>query len=97
METKQLIKLARLSNSLKLSRSSVEKQMELLNSVMEGYGVEVIRGQTWDRYFTDACGVYVNMGDTYVVTILYDVCRQRFVVTTWGDWVEEHQKNYGIQ
>jgi hypothetical protein len=71
--------------------------MELLNSFMEGYGVEVIRGETWDRYFTDACAVYVNMGDSYVVTILYDVFLHRFVVTTWVDWVEKHQKYYGIQ
>lgn len=89
--------MARLSNGMSLTRSAVEKQMAILNSVLEGYGVEAIRGDTWDRYFTDACALYINMGEAYVPTILYDVCRKRFLVSTWADWVEKHQKNYGIR
>jgi hypothetical protein len=34
---------------------------------------------------------YVNMGDTYNATILYNVKSQNFYVTTWGDFVERNR------
>ena len=39
-----------------------------------------------------AVASYVNMGDTYVATILYDIEKGEFFVTSWGDWVEEYER-----
>lgn len=49
-----------------------------------GYGVE--------GFCLDECGrngvSYIKMGDTYDVTVLFDTRHERFIVTSWGDYVE---------
>jgi hypothetical protein len=42
--------------------------------------------------------LYVNMGDTYDATIIYDCLKDKFYVGTWGDWYEWRKKNkdYGL-
>lgn len=66
--------------------------VEALNFVAKkynfGYGVE---GFTWD------CGQhgisYINMGDTYDTTILFDSQRQEFSLGCYGDVIEELQQD----
>lgn len=65
-----------------------ECRMVALNRIMDGCGVEVIRGRWVDRYHGDIQAAYVNFGDTYDLTILLDHERQTWRVTSWGDWVE---------
>lgn len=66
--------------------------MEALNAVLEGYGVEAIRDENaWDSYHGDIIATYVNMGDPYTSTVLYDVENDRYLTTTWGDFVEERE------
>ena len=80
-----------------LSERSVDDQMELLNSLTDGHGAWVLRGETWHPYFTDICCIYINMFDPCMPTIIYDVCRGKFLVSAMGDWVAKNKKNYGIQ
>lgn len=68
-----------------------DDKMEKINSLLDGYGVEVIRGDSY------AVAEYINMGDTYNTTLLYDVNEDEFYVTTWGDWVEAFSEMYDIQ
>lgn len=64
--------------------------MAALDEVLGGYGVEAIRDEnSWDRYHGDIVATYVNMGASYADTVLYEVENDRFITTTWGDWVEE--------
>lgn len=35
---------------------------------------------------------YVNMGDSYVSTILLDLKKNSFMVTSYGDWIEANEK-----
>lgn len=59
------------------------------SKAMDGFGVEAIRSETaWDRYFGDSIALYVNMGDTYVPTLLFDIEAGEYLVTSWGDWLE---------
>jgi hypothetical protein len=75
-----------------------DRIIEKLNFIMEGYGVEAIIGRTeTHKYWDDTVALYINMGDTYNPTIIYDVNDEKFVVTTWGDWVEENQEKYNIK
>jgi hypothetical protein len=78
-------------------RRSVEQAMDRIDEILHGYGVESIRGNTWDGFWTDCIALYVNMGDTYTPTVLYDVNKDVFVVTDWGTWVEINQDRYDIQ
>lgn len=67
------------------------------NNLLEGHGIEAIRGEYHvNNYYHDIVALYVNMGDTYNLTLLYDTDRGKFYVTTMGDWVEKNDKRYAI-
>jgi hypothetical protein len=38
---------------------------------------------------------FVNMGDTYDTTLIYDFSTGRFYVGAWGDWVERYPRRFG--
>lgn len=69
-----------------------ELVMEALNELIEGYGVEAIRGRFVDRFHQDAQAAYVNMGDSDIPTILLDHETSRYQITSCGDWVEAHER-----
>jgi predicted RNase H-like nuclease len=67
--------------------------MEAINVVLETYGVESLRDANyWDSYYCDHVAIYANMGDTYDTTILYDRDNGRFIVTSYGDWIETEER-----
>lgn len=59
-----------------------------------GHGVEALWRDEAQRY--DPHGVpdalYVNRGDPYAQTLLYDVRGDCFVAVAWGDWLETLDK-----
>ena len=88
---KSLVKIIK-DRSVKL-----DPTMEAANGILRGFGVEAVRGGIHvSNYFQDICALYVNMGDTYDATILYDTVKQKFYVTTMGDFVEAKQEEYEI-
>ena len=40
--------------------------------------------------------LYVNMGDSYAGTLLFNTITKKFSLTTWGDFAEKNAKRYGI-
>lgn len=58
-----------------------------LNQVMEGYGVEDIRGEWRNGYCGDIVAEYVNMGDAYAPTVVYHR-DEGFMIASYGDAVE---------
>jgi hypothetical protein len=70
--------------------------MDEANRLIGGHGVEAIRieGAHVDNYHFDIVATYVNMGDPYVATLLHESETGRFLLTTWGDWVEANERNY---
>lgn len=70
-----------------------EAVLEHVNKLIGGHGTEVIRDENaWDGYYGDAVAEYVNMGDTYDVTLLYDTRDYEFHLTSWGDWYEAYEQ-----
>jgi hypothetical protein len=63
------------------------------------FGIEPLRDPDGglDRYWGDVVALYVNTGDTYSTTIVYDVERDKFYVTSWGDWVEAWERRHRRQ
>jgi hypothetical protein len=55
-----------------------------INEALEGYDIEAIP-PNFNPPIPDA--VYVNLGDTYTTTLLYDYNRDKWIITSWGDWV----------
>lgn len=78
----------------------VEKALDAVEEIMQEdgatFGTEPIRGDSFDHpYFADAVALYINTGDTYNGTVVYDVERDKFYVTSWGDWVEDYERRTG--
>lgn len=67
------------------------------NRLMGGHGIGIVRG---DRNFTtgyeDVAAQYVNTGDAYRLTVVLDIPRMKFYLTSIGDWVAENRDRYGI-
>jgi hypothetical protein len=64
--------------------SHVERVMLACNEVMDTYGVEAIfPDEDWR-----VAASYCNTGDTYKPTILYCHRDNEYMVTSWGDYVE---------
>lgn len=72
--------------------SDYEMVMCAVDQLLGGSGVEVIRGRYVDHYSQDIQASYVNMGDTYDLTVLYDHETERYVLTSCGDWVERNER-----
>lgn len=67
----------------------IDLQMAALNAALEGHGVESLQK---DGTFGTPEMQYVNMGDTYNTTIIWDDGRQAWFVESWGDWVEKAER-----
>ncbi len=78
------------------NHDAVDKVLDCCNKILEGYGVEDIRGKDWVPYYLDIALLYVNMGDTYTPTIIYDCVKERWHCCSWGDIVESDPKRFEI-
>ncbi|AAQ63380.1 hypothetical protein Nazgul04 [Burkholderia phage BcepNazgul] len=65
--------------------------MATLNRLIEGHGVEYLRHERND----EPAAAYVNTGDVYNATLLRDYRTGNIRLTTVGDYVESHERNYG--
>lgn len=74
-------------------RRAFDQAMERANEILRGFGVETVRVATADE--GDLVFDYVNFGDTYVATLIYDRFADRFRVTSWGDMVEAWERRWG--
>jgi hypothetical protein len=72
----------------------ITEQMEVLNELIDGFGIESIRIEDYwhSNYWQDVIGVYVNLGDTYILTIIYNVIDNQFEFTSWGDFYESKEQ-----
>lgn len=66
----------------------IEQLMCAANQIIEGHGCEAIFGV--GAIWPDV--EYVNTGDTYNTTLLFDYLENRLMITTWGDWIEYAEK-----
>jgi len=69
----------------------IDCQLTAINEIMDSYGVESIQVSEslfQDRYYSNAIGIYVNQGDTYILTIVYNTVDRIFEIINWGDYFE---------
>jgi hypothetical protein len=74
-------------------------KMELIDKILRGFGIEaIILPNIWiDNYWMDNCGIYVNTGETYSMTILFDTDKKEFICTSWGDFYETLESRLKIR
>lgn len=67
--------------------------MNAVNDLIGGHGVEYVRSKKdTPRY---AYGFeYVNMGETYATTLLFDHDTGTFSICSWGGMVESRESRY---
>jgi len=91
---------ARLARMIESATNSdkVDKVLEEADKLIDGSGIEAINGDYHvNNYYHDIVALYVNTGDTYNTTLLYETERDRFLVTSFGDWVERNERKYKIR
>jgi len=68
---------------------------EAINEAMGGHGIESIRQKDYlVGYYADTRYLYVNRGDTYDITLVYDTESDKFIVASWGNLVERNPDRY---
>jgi|SRR6185369_7598169 len=80
---------------------SENDRLEACNTLLGMHGTEAIRGEWQNGYWYYIVAAYCNTGDTYAVTVIqvrgeFNGDRSRFIVSSWGDWVEKNSDKYGI-
>jgi len=73
--------------------SFLDCQLVALNELLGGYGVEYT--PNYDEGLLDVLGIeYINTGDTYSLTTIYDHEREEFFISSWGDYVEKQMRRF---
>lgn len=80
-QTRLVVKEVKKINHSSSTFRDVEKGMDEINGLMGGFGVEAINEGSLNL-------LYVNMGDTYDTTIVYEVRDGKARVGDWGSYVE---------
>lgn len=65
------------------AKNNPNNALDRVNAIMNAHGVENLNSEE-----TGESCYYINTGDTYSATILFDCNKWRFSVTTMGDWYE---------
>jgi hypothetical protein len=78
------------------SSSDEEKVMKLADELLEMHGIEAVHVPEYqvDRYYYDVVAVYVNTGDTYLPTLIYDTENSRYSIEGWGDFLEQWEDEH---
>lgn len=68
-----------------------QQTLQNVDSIIDGHGVETL----WEPYSDGSenktrppLAYYVNTGDTYSATLLWDCRKRRWVLSSWGDFYE---------
>jgi hypothetical protein len=65
-----------------------ELKMCAINELIAGYGVESVTTEDWQNgYWCNILCDYVNMGDTYIPTVI-NHREKGFIICSWGDLME---------
>jgi hypothetical protein len=68
-----------------------ELKMRAINQALQGYGIESVRTSKWKNgYWCDILCTYVNMGDSYIPTIIHHR-KHGFIVSSIGDVIEKNK------
>jgi hypothetical protein len=76
-------------------KRTVEDLLEKCAFIIDNYGVEPVRSSDQDdSYFLETVALYLNLEDEYATTIIYDVNKNDFILTSISDWKYENKDKY---
>lgn len=78
-----------------------QDRLEAIDKLLGTYGTEAIRGEWQNGYWCDIVAAYCNTGETYALTVIHVRGNTwnpagRFIVSSWGDFVEKNEKRLQI-
>lgn len=70
--------------------SDIEIKMEALNQLIEGHGIEAITDENKyiNGYWYYCIALYVNMGDSYLNTFIYDTENDQILFMSCADFMQ---------
>lgn len=83
------------AENLMTPESQIDWAIGEINKILDGYGVEYLKGKEWRRYWLDTELLYVNLDGPYAPTVIYDIGKEHWVICCWGDIVEKEPKRFG--
>ena len=73
---------------------TIQEKLTVLNELIDGHGIEPIQVSEelyQDSYYGNCIGEYINLGDTYITTIVFNTIEREWLVTSWGDYFESKE------
>lgn len=70
-----------------MEKKSVLSVFRLAEKILDGSGIEYIAATDDDQYSLNGLE-YVNVGDPYTATVMYDHKTGRYKIGGWGDVIE---------
>ena len=73
---------------------TIQEKLTVLNELIDGHGIEPIQVSEelyQDSYYGNCIGEYINLGDTYITTIVFNTIDREWLVTSWGDYFESKE------
>lgn len=70
------------------THEGIDTALDTANDYLGGYGVEALRDTEWTNYYLDIGVLYVNLGDPYYKTLMYDTRTGRYIAAAWGDYID---------
>lgn len=69
--------------------------LEIANKILKGFGVECVEPKQASDYRDQKSGIsYVNTGDTYKFTLMYDEEKNKFIISSIGDQAESQPNRF---
>ena len=74
------------------STKRIDGVLHYANEKLECQGVEAINspGHIHSPYWQDIVALYLNSGDTYSATLIFDVEEGALHLSTYGDWLDDY-------
>lgn len=70
---------------------NVDLALGEMNEILGGFGIEYVRNEHID----EPVARYINNGDSYTVTIVYDESADIFEINSWGGWLDSFEQMDG--
>ena len=69
-----------IANMSQFTHKDIDRILSAVNKAIGAHGIEAIRSESaWDNYYGDSVALYVNTGDTYSASVVYDIGKDEWV------------------
>ena len=68
--------------------------LDVANAATRAHGVECMRSHDLDdQFYGDIAMLYVNMGDMYATTLIFDVATRDYALIDYAAWMQRYEES----